>query len=266
MKLKTIVLSISLLSCSAFASNTTFDDNWKANTTTALDIIANSNNEAIKQYTKDQFWARDGQERADSARNALQSASREELIVMSKITLNEGSSTEKSMLESMVTDVIHFDETISQSEKNALIDEVGKKFEGNEHLTLDERKQVNDAIETAIVESAIETAIVESAIENNAIDEAFKQEMRQEVDRLDDRIDGTQASLHAVTNARPMLAEQGDFAMGVGVGFSGNAQAVAAGVGYSINKNWSASATVNTTTGIQDNDFSAGAGIQYTFK
>ncbi|MEZ9314130.1 YadA C-terminal domain-containing protein [Vibrio lentus] len=257
MKLKTIVLSISLLSCSAFASNTTFYDNWKANTTTALDIIANSNNEAIKQYTKDQFWARDGQERADSARNALQSASREELIVMSKITLNEGSSTEKSMLESMVTDVIHFDETISQSEKNALIDEVGKKFEGNEHLTLDERKQVNDAIETAIVESAIE---------NNAIDEAFKQEMRQEVDRLDDRIDGTQASLHAVTNARPMLAEQGDFAMGVGVGFSGNAQAVAAGVGYSINKNWSASATVNTTTGIQDNDFSAGAGIQYTFK
>ncbi|WP_225874515.1 YadA-like family protein [Vibrio atypicus] len=93
----------------------------------------------------------------------------------------------------------------------------------------------------------------------------FKEETEQRFNEMDDRIDGTNAALHAVTNARPMVTN-GQTAFGAGVGFAGSAQAVAVGVAHSFeDSGWSASATVNYSNGSYSSDLSAGAGVQYSF-
>ncbi|MBC7001107.1 YadA-like family protein [Photobacterium sp. BZF1] len=93
----------------------------------------------------------------------------------------------------------------------------------------------------------------------------FQTQAEQQLRELDDRLDMTNASLHAVTNARPMVAS-GQTAFGAGVGFAGGAEAVAVGVAHSFeDSNWSASATMNYANGDYSNDFSAGAGVQYAF-
>ncbi|MEZ9328754.1 YadA C-terminal domain-containing protein [Vibrio breoganii] len=92
-----------------------------------------------------------------------------------------------------------------------------------------------------------------SALEQQAIGEEYQ-----------DRLDGVMAGSHAVANARPMLSQEGDTAVGVGVGYAGDAGAVAIGVGHSFNEDWSASGTVNATTG-DYSEVSAGAGVQYVF-
>lgn len=92
----------------------------------------------------------------------------------------------------------------------------------------------------------------------------FKDEVNQRFKDMDARIDNTNASLHAVTNARPMVME-GQTAFGVGTGFAGSASAIAIGVAHSFeDTGWSASATVNATTGSQS-EFNGGAGLQYAF-
>lgn len=85
---------------------------------------------------------------------------------------------------------------------------------------------------------------------------------------LEDRMDGVVATSHAVTNARPMVQDAGEFAMGVGMGAAGSKQALAIGGAYQFNANWSSSMTVNyETAGKRSNSqLSAGAGVQYRFK
>lgn len=85
---------------------------------------------------------------------------------------------------------------------------------------------------------------------------------------LEDRMDGVVATSHAVTNARPMVQDAGEFAMGVGMGAAGSKQAVAFGGAYQFNTNWSASTTVNYETAGKrsKSQLSAGAGVQYRFK
>lgn len=85
---------------------------------------------------------------------------------------------------------------------------------------------------------------------------------------LEDRMDGVVATSHAVTNARPMVQDAGEFAMGVGIGAAGSKQALALGGAYQFNSNWSASTTVNYETAGKrsKSQLSAGAGLHYRFK
>lgn len=85
---------------------------------------------------------------------------------------------------------------------------------------------------------------------------------------LEDRMDGVVATSHAVTNARPMVQDAGEFAMGVGIGAAGSKQALALGGAYQFSQNWSASTTVNYETAGKrsKSQFSAGAGVHYRFK
>ncbi|CDU04925.1 conserved exported hypothetical protein [Vibrio coralliirubri] len=92
----------------------------------------------------------------------------------------------------------------------------------------------------------------------------FKAETDRKFKEMDQRLDATNASLHAVTNARPMVSN-GQTAFGVGTGFAGSAQAIAVGVAHSFeDSGWSASATINQTTGGYS-EFNGGAGVQYAF-
>lgn len=104
-----------------------------------------------------------------------------------------------------------------------------------------------------------------SAVEQDLF--LFKQEVNQRFLTMEDRIDQVGASLHAVTNARPMVSA-GQTAFGVGMGFSGSVEAIAVGVGHAFgDSGWSASGTINhaTGTGNVGSDTSAGFGVQFAF-
>lgn len=82
-----------------------------------------------------------------------------------------------------------------------------------------------------------------------------------EVDRLDTRIDQTQALNAATVNARPMVTN-GMTAFGAGVGYAGSEAALAIGVAHSFeDTGWSASGTVAASS----DDSVLGAGVQYAF-
>ncbi|WP_061016252.1 YadA C-terminal domain-containing protein [Vibrio splendidus] len=82
-----------------------------------------------------------------------------------------------------------------------------------------------------------------------------------EVDRLDTRIDQTQALNAATVNARPMVTN-GMTAFGAGVGYAGSETALAIGVAHSFeDTGWSASGTVAASS----DDSVLGAGVQYAF-
>lgn len=90
----------------------------------------------------------------------------------------------------------------------------------------------------------------------NDIDTLFK-----EVDRLDTRIDQTQALNAATVNARPMVTN-GMTAFGAGVGYAGSEAALAIGVAHSfVDTGWSASGTLAASS----DDAVVGAGVQYAF-
>ncbi|WP_051202125.1 YadA C-terminal domain-containing protein [Ferrimonas senticii] len=110
-----------------------------------------------------------------------------------------------------------------------------------------DQAKVNAAQDEAIFSNAM-------AIEN----------LQREMDKIDERVDGLAAGMHAVANARPQLSYVGQTAIGAGVGFAGASEAVAVGVAHSFTKNLSMSATFNVTTG-GTSDVSGGAGIQYSF-
>ncbi|NLS11980.1 hypothetical protein HGP28_03625 [Vibrio sp. SM6] len=101
----------------------------------------------------------------------------------------------------------------------------------------------------------------DSAIAQNAqdIDNLFG-----EVARLDEKIDGVMAGVHAVNNARPFLSSEGETAVGVGIGYAGSSSAVAVGAAHAFSDQLSASMTLNVTTGSYS-EVSGGAGVQYTF-
>ncbi|WP_176679197.1 MULTISPECIES: YadA C-terminal domain-containing protein [unclassified Vibrio] len=82
-----------------------------------------------------------------------------------------------------------------------------------------------------------------------------------EVDRLDTRIDQTQALNAATVNARPMVTN-GMTAFGAGVGYAGSEAALAIGVAHSfVDTGWSASGTLAASS----DDVVVGAGAQYAF-
>lgn len=117
--------------------------------------------------------------------------------------------------------------------------------------------QINANAQTT-EQNAADIASLEQSFNN------FADEVNQKFAEMDERIDGTNASLHAVTNARPMVAN-GQTAFGVGTGFAGSASAIAVGVAHSFeDTGWSASATVNATTGSYS-EVNGGAGLQYAF-
>ncbi|WP_087026226.1 YadA-like family protein [Thaumasiovibrio subtropicus] len=97
--------------------------------------------------------------------------------------------------------------------------------------------------------------------------EASFQEMAREMRDHAEQLDGVRAGMHAVTNARPFVAE-GEFGVGVGVGFSGSKEALALGGAYGINENLSVSGTFHYETSgkYSSSDVAGGVGLQYTFK
>ncbi|WP_283597761.1 YadA C-terminal domain-containing protein [Photobacterium phosphoreum] len=88
--------------------------------------------------------------------------------------------------------------------------------------------------------------------------------LNTEIDRLDNKMDGVMAGVHAVNNARPYLTAEGQTAVGAGVGFAGSNSAVAVGLAHAVSASWSVSATMNVTTG-DESELSGGFGTQYTF-
>ncbi|CAK3538366.1 putative Trimeric autotransporter adhesin YadA-like C-terminal membrane anchor domain-containing protein [Vibrio crassostreae] len=79
--------------------------------------------------------------------------------------------------------------------------------------------------------------------------------------------DNALATTQATVNARPMVTD-GSTAFGAGVGAAGDSEAISVGVAHSFeDSNWSASATATGTseTTYVESEFSAGAGVQYTF-
>lgn len=93
---------------------------------------------------------------------------------------------------------------------------------------------------------------------------SYMDEIKADIDRLDERMDSVVASAHAIVNARPVQLGVGNTAVGVGVGYAGDSAAVAVGVAHSFNTQWSASASLNATTG-NHSEVSAGAGVHYQF-
>ncbi|WP_202800830.1 YadA C-terminal domain-containing protein [Moritella dasanensis] len=89
-------------------------------------------------------------------------------------------------------------------------------------------------------------------------------DLYNEIDRLDEKMDGVMAGTHAINNARPFLTGEGQTAVGVGAGFAGSSSAIAVGVAHSFSSNWSVSSTVNVTTGSYS-EVSGGVGTQFIF-
>ena len=81
-----------------------------------------------------------------------------------------------------------------------------------------------------------------------------------------EQLDGVRAGMHAITNARPMVND-GEFAIGAGVGFAGSKEAVALGGAYGVNKRFSISGTLHyeSSGSYSSSDVSGGIGIQYKF-
>ncbi|MCJ2376885.1 YadA C-terminal domain-containing protein [Vibrio sp. ZSDZ34] len=123
---------------------------------------------------------------------------------------------------------------------------------------------VRDAIESTRTSYQNDLAATNDRIDN--LEAAFEQQAHQ-LNELDERMDGVTASMHAITNARPFVQE-GEFAMGAGVGFAGSKEAVAVGGAMGLTDNLSASFTVNYESSgtYSRSQVSGGAGLQYTFK
>ncbi|WP_234496676.1 YadA C-terminal domain-containing protein [Vibrio maritimus] len=96
------------------------------------------------------------------------------------------------------------------------------------------------------------------------LENAFKQQGEE----MRERYDGVKASMHAITNARPVAYDVGEFAVGAGLGASGSKKAIAIGGAYRFNDQWSGSFTVNHETEGRHTkaDTSAGVGAQFSFK
>ncbi|MDK9736899.1 YadA-like family protein [Vibrio sp. D404a] len=116
-----------------------------------------------------------------------------------------------------------------------------------------------------VIEQARDTYTEDMARMDSLEQDLYKQ--GQKMLELDDRMDQVMASSHAITNARPVLANAGEYAVGVGVGFAGSTEAIALGGAYQVNDSWSVSGTMNyaTSTSHASSDFSAGVGAHYRF-
>ncbi|GLR74808.1 YadA C-terminal domain-containing protein [Aliivibrio sifiae] len=96
---------------------------------------------------------------------------------------------------------------------------------------------------------------------------AMAEENNRRFNEQDEKIDGVRAGLHAVANARPFVTN-GEFAIGVGVGFSSSKEALALGGAYGINEQLSVSGTFHyeSSGSYSSSDVAGGVGVQYSFK
>ncbi|MCG9579472.1 YadA-like family protein [Vibrio tubiashii] len=123
----------------------------------------------------------------------------------------------------------------------------------------------------AVTEAGRQIAAQNTAIEDNTkrIDglEADMKNMGNRMLVLEDRMDGVVASSHAITNARPVLSQAGQYGVGVGMGAAGQKKAIAIGGAMQFTENWSGSMSVNYETKgkVSKDQFSAGVGAQYVF-
>lgn len=144
-----------------------------------------------------------------------------------------------------------------ESEKDNLIDAGRAIVDAGENLV--------EAGETAKAQGQ-----AQAAQQQAQIDEIYAQGQQNtsdiatlfnEVDRLDTRIDQTQALNAATVNARPMVTN-GQTAFGAGVGYAGSEAAISVGVAHSfVDTGWSASGTLAASS----DDVVIGAGTQYAF-
>ncbi|OBU45916.1 hypothetical protein AYY26_15045 [Photobacterium phosphoreum] len=130
-------------------------------------------------------------------------------------------------------------------------------------------KEITTAKLSAIYKTQAQTdSRQDTAISTNATGIKENKEaitfLNTEIDRLDNKMDGVMAGVHAVNNARPYLTAEGQTAIGAGVGFAGSNSAVAVGLAHAVSASWSVSATMNVTTG-DESELSGGFGTQYTF-
>ena len=104
--------------------------------------------------------------------------------------------------------------------------------------------------------------------ENSARIDNLENAFKQQGEEMRERYDGVKASMHAITNARPVAYGVGEFAVGAGIGASGSKKALAVGGAYRFNEQWSGSFTVNHETAGRHTkaDTSAGVGAQFSFK
>ena len=114
---------------------------------------------------------------------------------------------------------------------------------------------------------AINTNTAKINSNSDRIDD-LSESLKQQGEEMRERYDGVKATLHAVTNARPVAYDVGEFSMGAGVGAAGSKQALAIGGAYRFNESWSGSFTTSyETAGKQTKeDISAGVGMHFSFK
>ncbi|AYV24179.1 YadA C-terminal domain-containing protein [Vibrio mediterranei] len=108
-----------------------------------------------------------------------------------------------------------------------------------------------------------------NAIQENKQEIAnLRNDLVKQGEEMKERYDGVKATMHAVTNARPVAYDVGEFAIGAGIGAAGSKQALAIGGAYRFNESWSGSfTTAYETAGKQTKaDLSAGVGVHYSFK
>lgn len=111
---------------------------------------------------------------------------------------------------------------------------------------------------TQVSQQALTDAQQDASIAQNAND---INTLFSEVERLDSRIDQTQALNAATVNARPMVTN-GMTAFGAGVGYAGSEAAISVGVAHSfVDTGWSTSGTLAASA----DDFVVGGGVQYAF-
>lgn len=215
-----------------------------------LDVAINSNQKVV---IDDVEYA--GQDLRDVANALANMTDREKLEFSKKYLAN-------------VKEVTLEDDKIHNNESNKVIEEDSR----NKEISDEVNRRISVSEKKAIEQATIAYGSLDEKINNNtARIDNLEQDMKAMGNKmldLEDRMDGVVATSHAVTNARPMVQDAGEFAMGVGIGAAGSKQALALGGAYQFNANWSSSVTVNyETAGKRSNSqVSAGAGVQYRFK
>ncbi len=125
-------------------------------------------------------------------------------------------------------------------------------------------EQVKEAVQN-LTEAGTSSATTMAELYSTTADNSLKiEDLYNQIDRLDEKMDGVMASTQAVNAARPYLFNGQTSAVGVGIGAAGSEQAVAVGYAHRINENWSANANVSATSG-NDTEVSAGAGVSFAW-
>ncbi|MGF1750095.1 YadA C-terminal domain-containing protein [Vibrio cionasavignyae] len=153
-------------------------------------------------------------------------------------------------------------------ERSEVIKEVERQREWNKQAESAGKELANSVdkkfgqAERSISDNATAIADNKAAIDN------LGEAMQKQGQEMRERYDGVKASMHAITNAKPVAYDVGEFAVGAGLGAAGSKQAVAIGGAYRFNEQWAGSFTVNHETAGRHTkaDTSAGIGAQFSFK